>query len=240
MQSLIVDSHAHLCDYSRIEIKKGWLPVTVGYSHSSNLKNLEIAKKYNIPIVMGIAPQTVVREDTKNIDEWLELITNSSPNAIGEIGLDFYWAKTLPQKEEQLKLFKKLLDIAEKKNLPVVIHSRDSFFQIIEILKEYSFNGKILFHFFSGKKEEREKALEFDSLLSFPPIFSKEREESLKSLDLENILVESDSPYIVRDFYQVEKVIDWISKVKHVDREEVIRVTFKNALKFFNFTQKYL
>lgn len=229
----IVDSHTHLNDYKSIEIKPGWIPVTVGYSHFSNIKNAKIAKQYNIPYVLGIAPQTAVKEGIANLDIWINEIKKHKPNAIGEIGLDFHWAKTQQHVKDEEILFTKMLDLAEEMKLPIVIHSRDAGTKVLDILKERNWNLGIMMHFFSGTLEEAKQAVEMGALISFTPLHSKERKKIINTLELEDMLVETDSPYVVRTFYDVERSIEYIAETKSLDKDLVAEQTSRNAMRFF-------
>lgn len=229
----IVDAHCHLCDYKAVEIRPGWLPVTVGYSHPSNVKNAAIAAEYKLPYALGIAPQTAVKEGISKMDTWIDEVKRHRPNAIGEIGLDFHWAKTGQHVKDEHALFSRMLDLAEEMKLPVVIHSRESQQEVERTLRERKMDGKIMFHFFSGTQEEAERAVGMGALVSIPPLPSKERRKVIKSLELENLLVETDSPYVVRTFYEVERAIEYVAEVKGLDKGVVAGQTAKNAIRFF-------
>ncbi|MDD5337196.1 MAG: TatD family hydrolase [Candidatus ainarchaeum sp.] len=230
----IIDAHAHLDCYKHIEIKPGWLPVTVGYSHYANIKNAAIAKQYNIPYVLGIAPQTAIKEGVEKLDSWVEEIKKHKPNAIGEIGLDFHWAKNSEDVRKEEIVFNRMLELAEEMKLPIVIHSRDAEGKVIDLLKERKFSNGIMMHFFSGTMEEAGKALDLGALISFTPLHSKERKKIINSLALESIVVETDSPYVVRTFYDVERAIDYVAEVKSLDKGVVAARTARNAAGFFN------
>ena len=245
---MIIDAHCHLESMKEYRFDKDFIPVTVGYSHKANVKNLEIAKKLKIPFVIGIAPQTALKEDISNLDSRVEFIKNSEtkPNAIGEIGLDYHWAKTKEDIEKEKLVFNSMLELAKNMKLPVVIHSRSASkideetkkfgsaeSDVIKILEENSFS-KIMMHFFSGKVEEAERAYSLGAYISIPPLRSKERKEIIKKIPLENLLVETDSPYIVRTPQEVKKSIEYIAEVKDLDFEIVADQTAKNAIKLFN------
>lgn len=229
----IIDSHAHLNDYKSIEIKPGWLPVTVGYSHHSNVKNAEIAKQYNLPYVLGIAPQTAVKEGIANLEMWVEEIKKHEPNAIGEIGLDFHWAKNTQHLKDEQTLFERMLDLAEEMKLPIVIHAREATTEILDTLEERKWGRGIMMHFFSGTLEEAERAVGMGALISFTPLHSKERKKVINTLELESMVVETDSPYVVRTFYEVERAIEYVAETKGLNRNLVAEQTAKNAIRFF-------
>lgn len=236
--SLIIDSHCHLESYKKIEIKENWRPITTGYSHSSNIKNAQIGKKHKIPYVLGIAPQTVVKQGILDLDLWIDEIKKHKPNAIGEVGLDLHWAKTQKHIKDERIAFEKMILLATEMKLPLVIHSRKAEAKVIEILREYEWKYGIMMHFFSGNLKQAEKAVDLGALISIPPLHSEERRRIISRLELENLLVETDSPYVVRSFYEVVKAIDYIAEIKKLDKELVIEHTTKNALKFFNIKQE--
>ncbi len=229
----IIDAHCHLQDYKTIEIKPGWLPVTVGYSHNSNIKNAEIAKKYDLPYALGIAPQSAVKEGISKLDLWVDEIRKHKPNAIGEIGLDLHWVKTSQHLKDEEILFERMLDLADEMKLPITIHSRDAESKVIEILRERKWSRGIMMHFFSGTLEDAEKAVDLGAFISIPPLRSKERKNIINTLGVDKLLVETDSPYVVRTFYEVERAIEYIAETKGLDKGLVAEQTAKNAIGFF-------
>ncbi|MEK6982877.1 MAG: TatD family hydrolase [Candidatus Micrarchaeota archaeon] len=244
---MFVDSHCHLEDMKETNFEDV-LTVTVGYSHRSNVKNFTIATEKKLPFVLGIAPQTALKEDITRLNEWIDFIknTNIKPNAIGEIGLDYHWAKTKEDINKEMKVFDEMLNLSEQMKLPVVIHSRSATKQdeetkkfgsaesdVIKILKERGFS-KIMMHFFSGKADEAEAAFSLGAYISIPPLRSKERKETIKRIPLENLLVETDSPYVVRTPLQVKDSVEYIAEIKNLDFEIVKEQTAKNAIKLFN------
>lgn len=236
---MLIDSHCHLESIKNYKLSEHVLPVTVGYSNSSNLKNIEIAKKLNIPFVLGIAPQTAQKEGVSKLSEWVEIIKNANPkpNAIGEIGLDNHWAKTSEDKEKQRIVFNSMLMLAGRMNLPIVIHARDSVNEVLKIIKnfkEHDFTGKIMMHFFSGNDKEALEAVDIGAYISIPPLHSKERRKVINSITLDSMLVETDAPAVVRLPEDVEKSVSYISEVKNLDFNTVSEQTAKNAIKFFN------
>jgi len=229
---MFVDAHCHMESMKYIPSDKV-LPVTVGYSHSSNRKNIEIAKKYGIPFVLGIAPQTAIKEDISKLDEWVDLIRNNPPNAIGEIGLDYHWAKNDKDIENEKIVLNRMLDLADEMDLPVVIHSRKSTSDVLDILEKRKPKG-IMMHFYSGTVEEAERALSMGGYVSIPTLHSKERRNVINVIPIEHILIETDSPYCTRSPDDVIKAAQYVAEVKNLDVEFVGEKTAANAKKFFN------
>jgi TatD DNase family protein len=229
----MIDSHCHLDSFKNLEnlIKKWTILeaiVTCGYSKESSRANLEIAKKYEgfvFPIV-GISPQIAMKMKDENFD-----INIENAVGIGEIGLDYHWAKTKEEREMQIKCFIHFLKIAEEIDLPVFIHSRNSMKEVLDILSNYKI--KVIMHCFSGNFDEGKIAIDRGYLLSFPPIESKERKK-VASLGLEHFVVESDAPYIGKEPTDTFKSAELLSRYSKENFDKIDRVTSLNIKKILN------
>jgi TatD DNase family protein len=239
MERVFVDSHCHLYDIKNFEdsaMVNGVLvlPVVSGYSHFTNLKTIEVAKKHGYPFCIGIAPQTVLKEGMDKLGLWTSTIKKSKPNAIGEVGLDFHWAKTDEQKKLQRKCFDEMITIADSMHLPIVLHSRETTKICLDMLEEAKFKGKIMLHFFSGTVEDALRTVSLGGFVSFPPVGSKSRKDTLLKIPLESILVETDAPFVGRNIADVSDSIKYVAGVKNLDFDTVANQTAKNAFGFFN------
>jgi len=232
---MLVDSHCHLQEIKNYEIKDV-LPVVCGYSHSSNVKAVEIARRLNVPFVLGIAPQTAIKlPDLENLDEWIEYIKKQKPNAIGECGLDYHWAKDKKDIEKEEITFYRMMELAEEMGLPLVIHARQATRDVIDALTIKKFPKRVMFHFFSGKMADAEWVVSNNGLISITPLHSKDRKEAISKVPLENLVVETDAPYVGRTPEDVKDAINYIAEIKKLDFEVVAKQTAKNALEFLNF-----
>ncbi len=228
-----VDAHLHLCNYKKKVKKeeiKNFLLIPTGYNHECNVKTKKIAEELKTPFVLGIAPQTVLFEGFK--EEWVNFIKNSNPNAIGEIGLDWHWAKNEEERKKEIKIFYKMLELAEEMKKNIVIHSRESNKEILEILP--SFNNKFMMHFFSGDLKEANKVIDMGGLISIPPLRSKKRKKIIKETSLEFLITETDSPYVGKDFKEIIDVVEYISEIKNIEKNIIKEQICKNAVSFFN------
>jgi len=173
----------------------------------------------------------------------LENIIQSSKRivAIGEIGLDYYWHKD--NKEKQRDVFHKQLKLAEKYNLPVVIHSRDSIGEVYEILKEYSLCGVI--HCFSGSKEMADNFVKLGYMIGIGGVLTFKNSklyQVVESLPLESILLETDSPYLspepfrgkVNESRNIPIIAEKVAEIKGLSLETVEKITTDNAIRMFD------
>lgn len=237
---MIVDCHSHLFDIKDYALPEDILPVVVGYSYTSNKKVVEFAKG-RYPYVLGIAPQTAVKQDISRLDEWIAYIRENRPNAIGEVGLDYKWARNMEDVGKQRKVFLSMIGLADEMGIPLVIHSRNNpeenevpknaIDEIIEMVK----GKKVMMHFFSGTAEQAEKVVENGGYISIVHLHSKERRKVINTVGVDRLVVESDCPYVGRTPDSIREAIDYIAEVKGMEREEVAARTTENAEKFFGF-----
>ena len=224
--------------------------VCAGYNIPSSIKALEISKKYEfIYSICGISPNDIPQSEEelwKEIAEISKIVTdNKGKNlvAIGEIGLDYYWNKE--NKELQKQAFVKQIELANKLELPIVIHSRDASVDTIQILKENPVSKKGIFHCCQLNQEMIRQALELGFYISFagPITFknSKNAEDVVKMVPMDKILIETDSPYLSpepnrgkrNDSRNVKIVAQKIADFKNITIEEVAKITYENAMKIF-------
>lgn len=184
-------------------------------------------------------------EDIKIEIKEIEKIANDKKIvAVGEIGLDYYW--NTENKELQKYAFIEQIKLANKLNLPIVIHTREAVQDTLEILKKNLVNKKGVFHCSPLNRELVKEALKLDFYISFagPITFknSKNAEEIINMVPLNRILIETDSPYLApephrgtrNDPRNVKYIAEKVALVKEVDVEEIAEITYKNACKLFN------
>lgn len=163
--------------------------------------------------------------------------------AVGEIGIDLYWDKTYFA--EQIEAFRFQLDFALKHDLPVVIHCRDSFQPIMDVLKDYknkSLRG--VFHAFSGPKEQADLIIKQGFKLGIGGVLTYKNsklKDTLAPIPLEHIVLETDSPYLTpvpkrgerNESAYVLYVCQKLAEIKGLKMEEVAEITTRNALELF-------
>ena len=216
--------------------------LAVGMDLETSKLAIDIANNYeNVFATVGIHPAYVNNSNHFELDN---LYNNKKVVAVGEIGLDFYWTKD--NKELQIKVFEEQLQKAINLNLPVIIHTRNSFKETYEIVKKYQGRLTGVFHCFSSNLEDAIKTVELGFYIGIDgPITFKNNNTELikivKNIDLKNILIETDSPYLTPKPFRgkmnepanVRYVAEKIAEIKNVDLSEVIKQTTKNAKKLF-------
>ena len=248
------DSHAHYNDdtfeNNRDELIKKMYEneitniVCAGYSLEKSKLGIEIAKKHNhIYATCGISPNDLTDNTKEELKEIEKIAKNDKVVAIGEIGLDYYWNKD--NKEYQKEMFANQIEIANRLNLPIVIHSRDAWVDTIDILKNNPVNKKGIFHCCQLNQELIKEALKLDFYISFSGNITFKNTKSAGCILLvpdNRILIETDSPYLspeprrgtVNNSLNVKLVAKKIAEVKNMELEEVANITRKNAMNIFN------
>lgn len=195
--------------------------------------------------MIGLHPTSVNESYEQELAIVRKHLSASHPfAAIGEIGLDLYWDKTYLK--EQLYVFEKQIEWALEYNLPIVIHSREAFDHIYKVLEPYK-NSPLtgIFHSFTGTSEEAAKLLEFDGfMLGINGVVTFKKStlpEVLKSVPLERIVLETDSPYLTpvpnrgkrNESANVKDTFLKVVEIYQMNPEQVEKVTSQSALKVF-------
>lgn len=247
----LLDAHAHYNDEKFEENRKKIIEnvhnfgvntiINAGYSLESSKKAIEIAKKYDFMYAtVGVSPNDVENLDNNYLNKIEEMARNNKVVAIGEIGLDYYWNKE--NKNIQQDVFIKQIELANKLNLPIVIHTRDAVMDTIDILKnKASCKNKGVFHCCPLNIELIKEGLKLGFYISFagPCTYksTKNAEEIIRMVPLDRILIETDSPYLSpeplrgtrNDSRNVKLIAKKIADVKQLPLEEIAKITYQNA-----------
>lgn len=248
---MLCDVHCHLSDINSVEQKipppDAEVLITAGYDNVSNIRSANIADRHpNVHATLGIAPQTVLRLASKGADIEMEiesvLNTLDKKNfiGIGEIGLDYHYARTMSERNKELTVFKHMLAVAEERGMPVVIHSRDAVEDVISTVSSYKIGkGRIIMHCFSGTVLEARKAVDLGCMISIPPLITGKRKKIIAEVGLDNLVVETDAPFICK-LTEITKSINIISAELSVSTDIVEAATFINAVKVFGIASSSL
>lgn len=248
---MFTDTHCHIYKeyYENIEevlknAKKSNVNrmINNGCDKKSNEEVLELTKNYeNIYGAIGIHPENIEEykeEDLKWIEENLK---QSKIIAIGEIGLDYHYTKE--NKTEQIKLLERQLKIAEQYHLPVIIHSREATEDTINTLKKYKVTGVI--HSFSGSLETAKIYIKMGYLLGINGVITfknSKLKEVIKEIPLENIILETDSPYLTPEPFRgkkneparIKEIAEFICNLKGISLEDLATITNHNIKRIFD------
>jgi len=246
---MYIDSHLHLSNenYDIDEVIKRAKEndvnyfITGGTNKENNLCDIELSKKYKeIYITLGYHPEyadEITEEDLVLLEK--QMVENKEKVVgIGEIGLDYHYTKE--NKDRQIWLLKRQIEIANKYNLPVVIHSRDATLDTYNILKEMKAKGVI--HCFSGSLETAKEYIKLGFKLGIGGVVTFKNsnlKEVIKELDIENIIIETDSPYLSpirgskNEPKNIKLIANFIGDIKGLSEKEMQIITTKNVIDVF-------
>jgi len=249
------DSHSHYNDEKfnsdREELIKATFDsgitkfMCIGYDLESSKKAVEIAEKYdNIYATCGISPNDVQDLNIECLEQIEELAKSKKVKAIGEIGLDYYWEKDNKAREKQREFFVKQIELANKLDLPITIHTRDAYLDIIKILAENECKNKGIFHCCPLNNELIKDGLKLGYYISFSGTITfknSKPEMPVGQVPLDKILIETDSPYLSPEPYRgkrndsrnVVEVAKKVAEIKQVQLEEIARITYENAIRIY-------
>lgn len=247
---MIIDTHCHIYpsemeDAEEIIKKceeKNIVLLLNGIDKESNSEILELTKKYdNVYAALGYDHSVVDKineDDIKILDEQL---SNDKIVAVGEIGLDYYWVKD--NKEKQKELFEKMLFLAEKHNLPVIVHAREAIQDTYDILKKHKVIGSM--HCYQGSSEMAKEFIKLGFYIGIDgPITyknNKKQKEMIKNIDINHILVETDSPYLSPEPVRGEKntslnliyILEKIGEELNMSIGDITNITTNNARRLY-------
>ena len=252
----IIDTHTHLYSNQFKEdiddviakakengVKKFIFPA-IDSSHYDSMHALK--KKYSddIYLMSGLHPTDV----KKNYKDELDFVVNSLKShnyvAIGEIGIDLYWDKTYLK--EQQDAFRFQIKLAVKNDLPIVIHCRESFDEIFEILEEENCDKlRGVFHCFTGNIDQANKAIGLGFLLGIGGVVTFKNggiDKFINQIDLKHIVLETDSPYLAPVPFRGKRnessyiiyVLEKLSELYRLPKEKIAFITTNNAEKMFS------
>ena len=248
----MIDTHCHvyeeeMSNYREIikECEKKDISMIINAVDINSSKDIiKISKEYkNVYAAIGLNYDTIDRVTQDDLIELEKLIKKEKIVAIGEIGLDYYWTKD--NKDKQIEFFKAQLELAKKYNLPVIIHARDSIQDVYDILKESGVN-KGSMHCYSGSFEMAKEFIKlgFKIGIDGPITFKNNKKgvEVVNNIDLKDILLETDSPYLSPEPNRGKQnsplnliyIVKRIAEIKGISVEEVINTTTNNAKELYN------
>ena len=250
---VFVDSHAHLDDEAfdedREEVIKDILSggnyfFNIGCDLKTSYSSYELSKKYDhVYAVVGVHPHEAKYYTAETREALKELLTKDKVMAIGEIGLDYHY--DLSPRDVQREVFIDQINLAREMNVPIVIHTREAMEETYEILEKHAKGMKVLLHCYTGSIEMARKYLKLGYKLALGGALTfknaKNTVDVAKEVDLKDLLIETDSPYMTpvpyrgkrNDPRKVVLVAEKLAEIKGISTEEVLEATKKNAFEFF-------
>ena len=208
------------------------------------LKICEVYKDICYPMV-GLHPCYVKNSYENDLDFLKPFIKSIKPIAVGEIGIDLYWDKS--NLEVQRKAFIAQINWAKEFELPIVIHARDSYNEIFEVLDQLNDeNLKGIFHCFSSSLKDADRILNYGGFkLGIGGVVTFKNsglDKVVKNIDIKNIVLETDSPYLTPTPFRgtrnkssyIPIIANKLSDIYEISSEEIGNITSKNAKEIFN------
>ena len=252
---IFTDTHTHLYlnefIKDRYEVIQRAVQAGVEYMLLPNIDSntvgpmLDLCRKYpsNIFPMMGLHPTDVkenYKEEINIVEQYLE---KEKFCAIGETGMDLYWDRTFI--EEQKISLREHIGLAKKHNLPIVLHSRDSFNEIFDIIDDTIDEGLTgVFHCFGGTIQQAQKIINWGFKLGIGGVLTFKNsglDEVIKNISLNHIILETDSPFLAPKPFRGKRnesayliyVAEKLAEIKNISIGEVSEVTTQNAVELF-------
>ena len=231
----------------------GVFMIAVGTDLETSKQGIELAQKHNgIWATVGLHPNDINQQPTtNNLQQYEKLLNEKRVIAIGEVGLDYYRTPEPEKQKKQKEIFEQFIELATKTKKPMVLHFRDSpkgssgrvHKDALEILPKDTTGVS---HSFTGNLDEAKEYINRGMYLGFNGIitFARQYDEVVKYVPLENILLETDAPYLTPEPYRgqrnepvyVKEVAKKVAELKNISIDEVIAKTTQNVIKLFKIT----
>lgn len=247
----LTDSHTHILptdvsNYQEIleNLKQNNIKRIIinGYNDKTNKEVLELVSKYeNVYGALGFHPDNINELTEDSLEFIKQNLNNPKIIAIGEIGLDYYHNKE--NKEDQIKLLEKFLELSTKTNKPVIIHNREATGDLITTLKKYKTKGII--HCFNGSKETANIFLKLGYKLGIGGVITFKNcklKEEIKGLSPDSFLLETDAPYLTPEPYRGKPnepkymiyTLRALSSALNINEEELSNILENNFQELFD------
>jgi len=253
---IITDTHTHLYSEAFDEdrdamiqralnqnITRFFIPA-IDSTYTNAMFQLEKAYPDNVFLMMGLHPTHVKENYKEELNHVEEMLAKRTFYAVGEIGIDLYWDKTTLGIQQEA--FKHQIQLAKKYKLPIVIHCREAFNEIFEVLESEKSDDLFgIFHCFTGTLEQAQQAISYNMKLGIGGVITFKNgkiDQFLNQIDLGHIVLETDSPYLApvpfrgkrNESGYIIKVLEKLSDIYGVSLQEIAKITTKNSEDVFN------
>lgn len=251
----ITDTHTHLYseafDEDRVEminraidvnVRRFFIPA-IDSTYTEAMFQLEKAFPDNVFLMMGLHPTHVKDNYNVELAHVEAQLASRSFYAVGEIGIDLYWDKSTL--DIQIEAFRHQINLAKQYKLPIVIHCREAFDEIFEVLEqEKSDDLRGIFHCFTGNLEQAHQAISYNMKLGIGGVVTFKNgkiDQFINQIDLKHIVLETDSPYLAPKPFRgkrnesayINKVLEKLSELYEMSEEEIANITTKNSKDIF-------
>jgi len=253
---MITDTHTHLYSEQFNDDRKAMMQrakdagvsrffiPAIDSSYTESMFSLEKENPNEVFLMMGLHPTSVKEnylEELTHVKNWID---KRNFYAIGEIGIDLYWDKSFLQQQQEA--FRTQIKWAKEKKLPIVIHCRDAFDEIFEILEsEKSDDLRGIFHCFTGTLEQAKQAISYNMKLGIGGVATFKNgkiDTFLNEIDLKHIVLETDSPYLApvpfrgkrNESSYITNVVDKLVDIYGIGFNEIAEITTQNSKDIFN------
>ncbi|WP_046756436.1 TatD family hydrolase [Kordia jejudonensis] len=252
---ILTDTHTHLYseafDDDRKEmmqraidngVTRFFVPA-IDSTYTARMFQLENDYPNEVFLMSGLHPTHVKENYKEELTHVEELLSKRKFYAVGEIGIDLYWDKTFLAQQQEA--FQYQIQLAKKYKLPIVIHCRDAFDEVFEVLeKEKSDDLFGIFHCFTGTKEQAEKAIGYNMKLGIGGVVTFKNgkiDKFLNEIPLEHIVLETDAPYLAPTPYRgkrnessyVMNVLEKVATIYQKSEAEIAAITTENSKAVF-------
>ena len=253
---IITDTHTHLYSEAfkddREEmmaraidagVSRFFIPA-IDSTYTNAMIDLEKSYPNHVYLMMGLHPTSVKSNYLEELSQVEKLLDRRPFVAVGEIGIDLYWDKTTL--DIQQHAFKYQIQLAKKYRLPIVIHCREAFDEVFDILEDQ--RGPELFgifHCFTGTLDQAERAISYNMKLGIGGVVTYKNgkiNQFINKIDLKHIVLETDAPYLSPAPYRGKrnessyllKILNRLSELYGLSVEEIAKITTNNSIKVFN------
>ncbi|MDP5081167.1 MAG: TatD family hydrolase [Winogradskyella sp.] len=252
---IITDTHTHLYSEAFNEdraeiikkaidanIKRFFIPA-IDSSYTESMLQLEKDFPEHIFLMMGLHPTHVKENYKSELKHVEEQLAKRKFYAVGEIGIDLYWDKSTLT--VQIEAFRHQIHLAKQYKLPIVIHCREAFDEIFEVLEQEKSDDLYgIFHCFTGNLQQAKQAISYNMKLGIGGVVTFKNgniDQFINQIDLKHIVLETDSPYLAPKPYRgkrnesayIHKVLEKLSELYGRSEAEIAKITTENSKDIF-------
>ncbi len=252
---VLTDTHTHL--YSEAfdddraammqrafenNVKRMFVPA-IDSTYTAAMLRLKEEYPENVFLMMGLHPTHVKEDYETELAHVTEMLAARKFIAVGEIGIDLYWDKTLLTQQEDA--FRRQIQLAKKYQLPIVIHCRDAFDEVFAVLEEEKSDELYgIFHCFTGSIEQAKKAISYNMKLGIGGVVTFKNgkiDQFLNQIPIEHIVIETDAPYLSPTPYRGKRnetsylvqVVKRLAEIYKLSENEIAQITTQNSKAVF-------